>query len=81
MRSAWWSAATVLILAPGQAGRRRSRQPGRVGIIPAFHQLLAVPADCFTRAIVRAALSSTSATTPAGGSPAYLDMFGSADRR
>ncbi len=46
-----------------------------------FHQLLAVAADCFTRAIVRAVLSAASATTPAGHWPAYLDVFGSADRR
>lgn len=46
-----------------------------------FHQILAVAADCFTRAIVHAVLSATSATTPAGHWPAYLDVFGSADHR
>ena len=43
-----------------------------------FHQLLAAAADCFTRAIVHGVLSATSATTPAGHWPAYLDVFTSA---
>jgi L-aminopeptidase/D-esterase-like protein len=46
-----------------------------------FHQILAVAADCFTRAIVHAVLSAASATTPAGYRPAYLDVFRSADQR
>jgi L-aminopeptidase/D-esterase-like protein len=46
-----------------------------------FHQMLAVAADCFTRAIVHAVLSAASVTTPAGNWPAYLGVFGSADRR
>jgi hypothetical protein len=45
------------------------------------HQMLAVAADCFTRAIVHAVLSSASVTTPAGNWPAYLDVLGSAARR
>lgn len=45
-----------------------------------FHQILTVAADCFTRAIVHAVLSATSATTPAGHWPAYLDVFPSAAR-
>jgi L-aminopeptidase/D-esterase-like protein len=45
-----------------------------------FHQILAVAADCFTRAIVHGVLSAASATTPAGHWPAYLDVFPSAAR-
>jgi len=44
-----------------------------------FHQLLAAAADCFTRAIVHGVLSATTASTPAGHWPAYLDVFTSAD--
>jgi L-aminopeptidase/D-esterase-like protein len=64
--------------ADGTAGHDGDRPPASPVV---FHQILALAADCFTRAIVHAVLSSASASTPAGHWPAYLDVFGSADRR
>lgn len=62
-----------------KSGAEAASPPASASLL--FHQLLAVAADCFTRAIVRGVLSAASATTPAGHWPAYLDVFGSADRR
>jgi L-aminopeptidase/D-esterase-like protein len=59
------------------AGNYTASADGRSSSL-AFHQLLAAAADCFTRAIVHGVLSATSATTPAGHWPAYLDVFASA---
>lgn len=43
-----------------------------------FHDILTAAADCFARAVVHAALSAASVTTPAGHYPCYLDAFPSA---
>ena len=61
------------------AGNHGASDDGR-SPSPIFHQLLAAAADCFTRAIVHGVLSATTATTPAGHWPAYLDTFPSAGR-
>ncbi|HEY6792398.1 MAG TPA: P1 family peptidase [Trebonia sp.] len=46
-----------------------------------FHAILSAAADCFSRAVVHAALSASAVTTPAGSWPGYLDLFPSADGR
>jgi L-aminopeptidase/D-esterase-like protein len=65
----------------GNRNNRDAASPDGSAPPALFHQILAVAADCFTRAIVHAVLSAASATTPAGHWPAYLDIFGSADQR
>ncbi|HTU74768.1 MAG TPA: P1 family peptidase [Trebonia sp.] len=46
-----------------------------------LHAILASAADCFTRAVVHGVLSASSATTPAGSWPSYLDLFPSVGAR
>jgi putative pantetheine hydrolase len=46
-----------------------------------FHAIVSAAADCFSRAVVRAVLSASSVTTPAGTWRGYLDVFPSADGR
>jgi putative pantetheine hydrolase len=46
-----------------------------------FHAILTAAADCFTRAVVHAALAAASVTSPGGTWPGYLDLFPSADTR